>query len=330
MDPHKLGLVATRLQYFQTVARLGSIRRAAVQLNVAPSSISRMITQLEEEIGAALFERVARSLKLTSAGELLVYHARASVTELAKACAEIDDMRGLRRGSVSVASVESVAHGLLPDVLSAFWTRHPEVTVDVQATGSRRALEAVQEGECDLAVVFDLPVPRVGQRLARVHVQLGALVAPDHPFAGREQLKMSDFADQRVFLSDASLSLGPSIEEALINSAVHVRRRVTTNSMGLMADLAARGHGIAFQTRVGVERHLRDGSLVFVPVQDTRLKPRPLMLFARSKAHLSAASQALAKLIAQALEGLETTPKVLPSAQSSDRKSSTFQNTSNL
>lgn len=327
MDPHKLGLVATRLQYFQTVARLGSIRRAAVQLNVAPSSISRMIAQLEEEIGAALFERVARSLKLTSAGELLVYHARASVTELVKACAEIDDMRGLRRGSVSIAAVESVTRGLLPDVLAAFWARHPEVSVDVRATGSRQALEAVQEGECDLAVAFDVPVPRIGQRLARVSLPLGALVPPDHALAGRDQLKLFDFADQRVFLSDASLTLGPSIEEALIASAIDVRRRATTNSIGLMADLAARGHGIAFQTRVGVERELRDGRLVFVPVKDPRLKPRLLLLFARSKAHLAAAPQALAKLLAQALEALEPAGKVLPSAQSTDRKSPAFQNT---
>src|SRR5580698_2797450 len=57
MDPYRLGLVATRIHYFQLVARLGSIRRAALVLRVAPSSISRVIKQLEEELGTPLFER---------------------------------------------------------------------------------------------------------------------------------------------------------------------------------------------------------------------------------------------------------------------------------
>ncbi|WP_312858697.1 LysR family transcriptional regulator [Rhizobium sp. G21] len=114
MDPFRLGLVATRIHYFQLVARLGSIRRAALALNVAPSSISRVLKQLEDELGTPLFERVRQRLKLTSAGELMLYHARASLGELNRACNEINELHGLHRGSLSVAVVESVARGLMP------------------------------------------------------------------------------------------------------------------------------------------------------------------------------------------------------------------------
>ena len=111
MDPFRLGLVATRLHYFQLVARLGSIRQAAQALNVAPSSISRILKQLEEELGTPLFERVRQRLKLTSAGELMLYHARLSLSELKRACTEINDLHGLHRGTVSVAIIESVSRG---------------------------------------------------------------------------------------------------------------------------------------------------------------------------------------------------------------------------
>ena len=97
MDPYRLGLVATRIHYFQLVARLGSIRQAALVLTVAPSSISRVIKQLEDELGTPLFERIRQRLKLTSAGELMLYHARVSTAELNRASSKINELHGLRR-----------------------------------------------------------------------------------------------------------------------------------------------------------------------------------------------------------------------------------------
>jgi len=88
MDSYRLGLVATRIHYFQLVARLGSIRQAALVLSVAPSSISRVIKQLEDELGTPLFERIRQRLKLTSAGELMLYHARVSTAELNRGVVE--------------------------------------------------------------------------------------------------------------------------------------------------------------------------------------------------------------------------------------------------
>ena len=146
MDPYRLGLVSVRIHYFQLIARLGSIRQAALSLNVAPSSVSRVLRQLEEEIGAPLFERVRRRLKLTSAGELMLYHARLSLTELNRACNEIDELHGLHRGTVSVAIVESVARGLMPSALEAFWKRYPGITADIRVMGSQQAANAVSDG----------------------------------------------------------------------------------------------------------------------------------------------------------------------------------------
>ena len=63
-------------------------------------------------------------LKLTSAGELMLYHARVSLSELNRACNEINDLHGLHRGTVSVAVIESVARGIMPAALEEFWGRH--------------------------------------------------------------------------------------------------------------------------------------------------------------------------------------------------------------
>lgn len=305
MTVRRLGLVSTRLRYFQLVAQLGSIRRAAQTLNVAPSAISRTLQQLEQELGTLLFERTKQRLKLTSAGEILVYHARASVAELDRASAFIDDLQGLRHGSVSIAAVESVTRGMLPAVLAQFWERYPDVTVEVNTTGSQLAFQAVAEGDCDLAIAFDVQIPKSTQRLAGASLRLGALLRPGHRLAGRASVRFRDFANDRVILSDSSLTLGLSIKAAMLHSDIAFDPRAVTNSIHLMADIAARGHGITFQTRVGVEQELGRGDLIFVPLAEPQLLPRKLVLIARSKIHLPAAPAALAAMIGAAIQDLD-------------------------
>jgi len=306
MDPYRLGLAATRTHYFQLVARLGSIRQASKALNIAPSSISRVIRQLEDELGTPLFERVRQRLRLTSAGELLLYHVRESYVNLNRAITEINDLSGLRRGTVTLATIESAARGILPDVLGEFWERHPEINIDVKVTSSQDAANAVSDGSCDLAVAFDVRVPRNARRLASVSLPLGLIVPPDSHLADRKALRTFDISGERLILSDTSLSLSMSVEELFSGSMVEFARRTRTNSIGLMIDLARCGCGIIMQTRVGVEREVENGELLFIPLSDPKLQMRRLMLMSRAKAEISEAASAFATSLTQRFERLKS------------------------
>jgi DNA-binding transcriptional LysR family regulator len=304
MDPYRLGLVATRIHYFQLVARLGSIRRAALVLRVAPSSISRVIKQLEEELGTLLFERKRQRRVLTSAGELLLYHSRISTAELSRASSKINELHGLFRGTVSVAIIESAARGLLPCILAKFWAQHPGIHVDVRVIGSRQACDSVAEGDCDLAVAFDVQVPRNVRRIATKSLSLGVLAKPGSQFAGKKELKLFNLSGERVILSDNSLMLGISVEEAFNRSLVELTCRSRTNSIGLMIELANMDLGIVLQTRVGIEREIADGTLTFIPLRDPKINPRRLMLLVRPEKEMSDAALAFGALLAEAIEGL--------------------------
>lgn len=304
MDLFRLGLVSPRIHYFQLVARLGSVRQTAQALNVAPSSISRVIKGLEDELGTPLFERVRQRLKLTSAGELLLYHARQSSSELTRAWSEINDLHGLNRGAVSVAVVESVARGLMTEALKSFWSRHPLITVDVRVVGSQQACDAVAEGECDIALAFDVRVPRNVRRIAVATLPLGVVAAPGSRFAGRNDLKLFDLSGERVILSDASLTLGLSVDEAISRSIIDLTRRSRTNSIALMVKLARMNLGIALQTRIGVESELAEGSLIFAPLRDPKIPPRRLMQLTRTEREMSEAASAFATLLARSVENL--------------------------
>ncbi len=305
MDSNGLGLVSTRLRYFQTVAQLGSIRGAAQALNVAPSAISRTIQALEEALGIPLFERVRQRLKLTSAGEILVYHARASASELDRGCSILNDLTGLRRGKIRVSAVESVTRGLLPGILADFWRRLPNVAVEISTVGSQEALRLVAEGETEFGIAFDSRVPRGTQKLASANLSLGALLWPTHPLAGREQVRLHDFAGERVLLSDGTLALSSSIEPALLDSRIEFDRRAVTNSIDLMAKCVAGKLGVAFQTRVGVESELTRKELLFIPLHDPAMRPRRLLLASRVKTFPAESPALLAKLLSAAIERLD-------------------------
>ncbi|MBU2888194.1 LysR family transcriptional regulator [Celeribacter halophilus] len=305
MDLHRLGLVSSRVYHFSLVARLGSIRQAALTLNVAPSSISRSIKQLEEDLGTPLFDRTKQRLRLTSAGELLEHHIKQSTGEMNRAVTEIGDLQGLRRGTVTLAVIESASRGILTDVLAGFWVRHPEISVDIQVVGSQDAVDLVHQGEADLALAFDVRVPRNARRLTSISLPLGVLVSPGSPLTKlRRKLKSYDLAGERVILSDGSLTLGSSVEQMFSGAFVEFSRRTKTNSIGLMIDLATRGLGIILQTQMGVQTEISRGQLTFIPLSDPGLSLRRLTLVSRPKGEVSEAAQALADVLTSTLEAM--------------------------
>ena len=91
------------LRYVDEVARAGSIRKAAEQLHVTASAVNRRVMDLEEELGAPLFERRARGVRLTAAGELFVRYIREQTGDVERMKSQIEDLKGLRRGTVRIA-----------------------------------------------------------------------------------------------------------------------------------------------------------------------------------------------------------------------------------
>mgnify|MGYP005846093301 CR=1 FL=1 len=183
--------------------------------------------------------------------------------------------------------------------------RHPQITVSLTVAGSGDAAAMVSGDEADIALVFDVRVPRNARRLAAAMLPMGVVVPPESRLARLSPLRIYDLAGERVILSDGSLTLGASIEEAFGRGGVEVRPRARTNSIDLMIELARRGLGTLLQTRIGLERAPAQGDLVFLPVADGRMSPRRLTLIGRAKSEMSEAANALAESLARAVDRLD-------------------------
>jgi DNA-binding transcriptional LysR family regulator len=266
-------ILATGFRYFLAVAEAGSIRAAAKQLNIVSSAVDRQILMLERSLGIELFDRVGRGLRLSEAGRILLKKVRQTIADYSDVVTEISALRGLQRGKVRVATVESVTVNLLPELLIRFWERWPGIEIAATVTGADAVTRLVQAGEADVGFTFNPPIldglSIVHERMFRI----GALMSPDHPLAQRRSVSIAECAVYPLAIPAPGLSLRALLDPALVRHGGAARPRVEVNSLRLMAALARRNGCIAFQTAVGIEQELESKALVLVPLRDRDVAP---------------------------------------------------------
>src|SRR5205807_9187446 len=145
------------MRYVDEVARTGSIRKAADHLNVTASAVNRRIMDLEEELGAPLFERRPRGVRLTAAGEVFVNYLRQQDGEVERMKSQIEDLKGMRRGTVRIACSQALALEFLPREIAAYLARLPLMQFDVKEFDHERAMGALAAYHDDLVLLFCPP-----------------------------------------------------------------------------------------------------------------------------------------------------------------------------
>jgi DNA-binding transcriptional LysR family regulator len=273
--------LATGYRHFVAVATLGSVRAASRQLNVAASAISRQVGLLEAQLGIALFERHTRSLALTEAGVELLRGLQAANQTHEGTIDLLARLKGITRGRVNIAVVESLSISFLPDLLIAFSRKFPGVQAAVAVAGSDTVMELVREREADVGVAFN-PTALDGLTVEfERSIALGATMAPTHPLAKAKSLTLAQCLEYPVAWPARELSIRLILDRALGARTVRQDRLFECNSLRLMAALARDGGCIAFQTLFGIERDVAEKNLVFIPLSDRKLPPSRVTLVHR-------------------------------------------------
>jgi len=298
-DQSALRLHAHWLLYFHYVAKLRSIRGAATQLNVSPSSISRSIKEIEAILGAQLLEKLPRSLRLTAAGEVVAHHARNTLRDLIRVEDLLDELRGLRRGHVNVAAIQAVAADLFPSILTAFRQKNPKITVTCVFVGSQDVAERIKLGHSEVGVAFNVAASSGLRHVLSIPVPFGAIMAPDNPLANRATIRLLDLVDSGIplILPDEHISTRSILNDLLRDSSLELAPAITASYPDFIVSLARMGAGIAFQTPIGIERELREGSLKFVPLVEKRLRAPTLSVLVGGGRPISLAADLLAEAI---------------------------------
>lgn len=289
-ETSSMALHSSVLRYFDVVARLGSIRKAADRLNVASSAVNRQLINLEETIGTPVFERLPRGVRLTAAGELLIKHVRNTLRDFAIVRSEIDDLRGLRKGNITIAAVEGVAMEFLPSLLAKFHESYPGITFTVHVLNGEQLTTSLAASESDIGLMFNPPPSTDVTPDASIKLRIGAVMNPRHPLARRKSLQLTDCEPFPVILPDITFPNRTWLDAAVSRSHATFHPVAHSNSFQVMRSLAKHGLGIAFQTVIGIEAELRAGELVYIPLKDPVIEPSSLVALTRSTQKPSAAA----------------------------------------
>ena len=300
---------AAVLRYFEAVAEEGSIRRASERLHISPSAVDRQILKLEDYLGTPLFERRPNGMRLTEAGQLVLNHARTTLHDFARLRGDIDDLRGIVSGEVTIATLDSLTVHFLPEAVARFVAAHPAVQIRVVALDPVEAMHSVAQGNADLGLTFS-PARRRGiSLLADVPSPMCAIVPPDHELAARESVTLDECGGCRLMYQDHSASMQPFFGNEMEAFKSAHKPVAISNTLAVLKRLLLRGVGIAFYTRLGFAEELADGRLVAVPLEGERLSTLRLCLIAPSDRMPTVAARAVAehlrRALAQFTSGLE-------------------------
>ncbi|WP_192499001.1 LysR family transcriptional regulator [Skermanella pratensis] len=296
-------------RYVDEAAKFGSLRKAAEQLNVTPSALQRRIQDVEEDLGAAIFERSAQGIRLTAAGESFIRWVRSQSADLERVRSHIEDLSGLRRGHVRIACSQALVNYLLPRQISEFRERFPLVSFQISVVDQGSAIRMLREYETDLAIIFSprrtpefQPLMTLGQRVV-------AIVAADHPLTGKEVVRLRDCAQYPIALPDGSFGTRAILEDLLSVSSAKLSVELESNSFEMLRNLARSGSVVTFQIEIGAPVPETDPGLVALPLSDLEMAHGPLVLGQQRGRTLPVATAKFAEQLARRLDEARMKPQ---------------------
>lgn len=266
----------TPLHYVDAIARAGSIRKAAEAMAITSTALNRRVLALESELGVPIFERLPRGVRLSTAGELLIHHIRTQASDFEKLKSQIADLAGERRGHVAIACSQALLPFFLPEQISAYRRDHPAVTFSVSLRDRAAAEHALVEHGADLAIVFEPVRLSEVQVLTSVRQPLCAVMARDHPLAGKATLRLRDCARFPVGLPTVTYGVRHLIDLALVRSSTVLNVALESDNFEFLRRYPANEGIITFQIPIGLPKNDGDEGIVS-RVVDPRDVPEGLL-----------------------------------------------------
>ena len=256
-----------QLRTFKAVADLSSFSLAAHQLRLSQPSVSYQVKELEEALGLPLLDRLGKRVELTEAGSVLYGYARRTLDVLDEAALALEEMRGIKRGSLRVGASTTVGIYILPAALGAFKKLHPGLVISFEIGSRARVQEQVLRNELTLAVVgpalkdADLTIlPFLSDELV--------VVAPSgHRLVGKRTLTLKDLSVEPFVMREPASGSRSSLEKAARKAGAKLHVAMELGSNGAIKHAVESGLGLAVLSRYACALELSSGRLLELDVK---------------------------------------------------------------
>ena len=276
----------TTLRVFVAVADERSLTRAAEREHLALAAVSKRVSDLESQLGISLLYRQPKGVELTPAGHALLHHARNVLDNLQRMNADLSEFSQGVKGHVRIHANTSAVIQFLPEDLSTFARRHPQVKIDLEERVSTDTLRALREGLTDIGIFAGhLPADEL-QVFPYRQDQLVLVTPRDHPLAKRECLALRDAAGYDFIGLQQDASLHALLQQSAQQQGIPLRLRIQVRSFEAICRMIHTGMGIGVLPAQVVSNYLPTLEVATVPLSDAWAR-RELKIGVRNLGSLS-------------------------------------------
>jgi DNA-binding transcriptional LysR family regulator len=249
----RINLDLRRLSIFVEVVKQGSFSKAAKAVFATQPTVSKAVSQLESEVGVPLLNRIGHRSELTTAGEIVYRRALSLLADSETLIAELDDLRGLKRGTLRIGFPRLGSSALFAALFVSFRRQYPDIDVHISVHDSIRLEELLRAGRIDLGLLVHPTSQEFDWQDNRTD-PLVVLMPPHHPLAGRKAIKLVRLAEFPFILFEEGFPLNDVILDACRDKGFTPQIAARSSQVDFIFELVAAGVGIAFLPRSVVEK----------------------------------------------------------------------------
>jgi len=290
---------------FEAIQR-GSMRAAADALNIAPSAVSRQIALLEQELAMPLIERHTRGIKPTEAGQLLVEYFREQRSHQNDLLSHLQQLRGLRSGTVRVTLGEGFVSDFMSGPLRRFSKDYSNISVVLDVGGTDELMRRVCEDDADIGLVFNPPPDNKVVSLTFSKQPVQAIVGRDFPLLNKAgPFRITDFLSYPLALNHPTYGMRHLLQLVEDTEKIRMTPNLTTNSFYILRQFVKLRLGVTFLPAFVAADELKTGELFALPIRQPIMENAEVHLIKRAGRRLSFAANRMMQYMASSMSSLK-------------------------
>ncbi len=274
------------LKYLVSLADSGSFTAAAREHFVTQPAVSIQLRKLQEELGGRLFEVKGREIRFTEEGNTVLEYARRYIDLEGQLMRELGDLQGLRKGRLSLGTIDAASIYVLPGIFSRFHELYPGIEVGLEISSTLPLLKGLKSGRLDL-VVGSLHSGGLssadlfpGEELDDVEIfpvyreRLVAITPPGHPLAGRGGIRPAMLGEYPFISFQKESVTRKIVEKALADKGVSLRVTMEIDSQEAIRNLVASGLGLSILPEWTVSEYIKSGRVAGLEIKGLEMERR--------------------------------------------------------
>ena len=272
------------LSTFLQVAKLQSFSKAAKVLGYSQAAVTIQIKQLEQELGAHLFDRIGKQTTLTHQGSVFYEYEASIIRDMAQAKDAVSHPQKLT-GRLCIGTIESICASIFPNLLTEYHKRHPEVNISIRTDSPDQLLEQINSNQLDLVYFMDKRVYDVKwEKVLEEPEDIVFAATPDHPLAQRDEpLELDEILSYPFVLTEKDASYRLLLEQYLAAMGKHLDPYLEIGNTDFILQFLRQNTGVTFLPHFTVERSVKEGYLRILPVKRFAIRTWRQLLYHKDK-----------------------------------------------